>query len=139
LSRLIDTNVFVYAAGGQHPLRSASVRLLTLVAKHPEDFTVDLEVIQEVLHVYARRGERVKAVSMVELILGLFPDPIAVGAGEIRFAAQLLVEHPRLSARDAIHAAVVLHHGLDAIVTADRDFAAVPGLRSLDPQTAAAT
>jgi predicted nucleic acid-binding protein len=47
--------------------------------------------------------------------------------------ADVLGAHPRLSPRDAIHAAVVLTYGLEGIVSTDRAFGRVPGLVRFDP------
>lgn len=41
--------------------------------------------------------------------------------------------YPALSARDAIHVATCLHQGITEILSPDRAFEAVPGLRRIDP------
>ncbi len=61
-------------------------------------------------------------------------EVITVGASEVGIAVQLLGEHPGLSPRDAIHAAVALGHGLDGIVTTDRAFSQVRGMTAFDPR-----
>ena len=45
----------------------------------------------------------------------------------------LLRDVPGIASRDAVHAAVVVVHGLEGIVSADRDFDRIPGLRRYDP------
>jgi uncharacterized protein len=48
------------------------------------------------------------------------------------FAAKdLLYAHPRLSARDALHVAVMRRHEITEIVSFDRGFDAVNGIRRL--------
>ena len=42
----------------------------------------------------------------------------------------------RIGGRDAVHAATALLAGFDAVVSPDRDFAVVEGLRRLDPAEA---
>jgi predicted nucleic acid-binding protein len=110
--------------------------MLAEVGRRPNDYVIDAEVLQEVLHVYAARHTPEKGAAAIERMLVLFPWPIPIGAAEIRRAGRLLVEHPRLSARDAIHAAVVMVRGLEAIITTDRDFDGVSGLRRLSPEAA---
>ena len=51
---------------------------------------------------------------------------------------RLLLATPGLSVRDAVHSAVVMEHGLDGIVSADRHFDRIPGLRRYDPADLAA-
>ena len=46
---------------------------------------------------------------------------------------ELLVAHPRLDARDAVYAATALNRGLEVVVSPDRDFDDVAGLRRADP------
>jgi predicted nucleic acid-binding protein len=43
-------------------------------------------------------------------------------------ARDLLLAVDGISARDAIHAAVMLNHGVERIATFDRGFDAVPGI-----------
>lgn len=49
-----------------------------------------------------------------------------------------MAEAPALHARDAIHAATCVVHGLEAIVSPDTGFDAVAGLRRTDPRDLAA-
>jgi len=46
-------------------------------------------------------------------------------------ARDLLMEHGGLGARDAIHAAVMLNHGIEWVATFDSDFDRVAGIRRL--------
>ena len=48
-------------------------------------------------------------------------------------ARELLDEYEGLMARDALHAAVVLAHSLEAICSYDRDFDRVQRLRRTEP------
>ena len=48
----IDTNVPIYAAGGDHPLKEQCARILRSVAEDPKPFVTDSEVLQELLHRY---------------------------------------------------------------------------------------
>ncbi len=41
--------------------------------------------------------------------------------------------------RDGIHAATALNHGIELVVSPDRAFDRVPGLRRVDPADAVAT
>ncbi len=59
----LDTNVFLYAAGGPHPDREACAGLLQRVGEGSLDATVNTEVIQELLFVLARRAAAGRACS----------------------------------------------------------------------------
>ena len=46
--RLVDTNVFIYAHGKEHPNKSPSRALIYLIQSHAGDYNIDVEVLQEV-------------------------------------------------------------------------------------------
>ena len=81
---------------------------------------VDVELLQEILHVYAARKERAKGFDTIDDLLVLFPNPIPIGREEVETARDLMHSNSFLGARDAIHAAVVQTHDLEGIVTADK-------------------
>ncbi len=87
----------------------------------------------EILNFYVRRGETARGVGVAEDLLSMFLTIIPITAAEITAAMRLLAQTPQLSARDAIHAAVVIEHGMEGIVSADRDFDRIVGLRRYDP------
>ena len=130
--RLIDTNVIVYTVGSVHPLKEASERILSDIAAGTLAANLDAEALQEVLHVYSSRGERKKGFRTIEHLLMLFPNPFPIGREEIEKARDLMRAHSFLSARDAIHAAVVQTHDLEGIISADKVFDRIKGLKRFD-------
>ena len=130
--RLIDTNVIVYAVGSVHTLKQASDRILSDIAAGTLTANLDVETLQEVLHLYSSRGERRKGFRTIEHLLMLFPNPFPIGREEIERARDLMMKHPFLGARDGIHAAVVQTHDLEGIVTADKVFDRIKRLRRFD-------
>jgi predicted nucleic acid-binding protein len=130
---LVDANVVFYATGGPHPYKAASSQIFQDAARGTLDANVDVEVFQEVLHAYSLRGERKRGLSTFDDLLLTFPAPIPIGREDIIGARVLMERYLRLSARDAIHAAVVLNHGLEAIISADRAFDAITEIKRLDP------
>ena len=135
---LLDANISIYAEGREHFYREPCRAIMDRVKIRPEEYAVDTEALQEILHVYSSRGETVRGINAVEDLLNLRPVIIPITAAEITAAMHLMQETPGLSARDAIHAAVVRVHGLDGIVSADRGFDRIPGLRRYDPADLAA-
>lgn len=49
---LIDSNIFMYAAGTPHPNKEPSATFLDQVAIGEVDAVIDAEVLQEILHRY---------------------------------------------------------------------------------------
>ena len=130
--RLIDTNVIVYTVGSVHPLKEAAERVISDIAAGTLAANLDAEALQEVLHVYSSRGERKKGFRTIEHLLMLFPNPFPIGREEIERARDLMMEHAFLVCRDAIHAAVVQTNDLEGIITADKVFDRIKGLKRFD-------
>ena len=130
---LIDSNVIMYAAGAEHENKGASVELLERVARDEVDAALDAEVLQEILHRYRairrwRDGRRV-----FDLARRVFPVVLPITVTVLDEARGLLDQHEDISARDALHAAVVLQHGLDGIASFDQDFDRIDGVTRFVP------
>lgn len=119
---LIDSNVLMYAAGADHPNKARAVTLLKRVAGGDAEAAIDAEVLQEILHRYTALGRRADAQRVYELARTLFPEVLAI-TGEVMDKARRIVgKYDGVSARDAVHAAVVVTYALDGIWTFDGDF-----------------
>lgn len=125
MSRLfLDANVPTYAAGRDHPLKEPCKEVLRLVARHPEVFFTDAEVLQEMLHRYLAikrwpEGKRV-VLDFATLMRGRVE---AVTVEDVELACELADRNGfRLAARDLLHAAVMRRIGATKVVTADKDF-----------------
>lgn len=130
---LVDANVIFYATGRPHPYKKPCLQILLDAARGSLEANVDVEVFQEVLHAYSLRGERERGLSTFDDLLLTFPAPIPIQREEIIGARMLMEHYAGLSARDCIHAAVVLNHGLEGIVSADRAFDQLSEITRLDP------
>ena len=131
--KLLDANVFIYAVGRAHAYQEPCLRLLSQVEENPGDYNVSVEVLQEILHVYWARRQLADGLRAFDSALKAFPEPFPVETQDSTLARSLLQRHPRLSPRDCIHAAVVLNHGLEAIISADRAFDEISEIKRLDP------
>jgi predicted nucleic acid-binding protein len=70
----------------------------------------------------------------VKRLLRTLPLVIEIDGRIIDRAASLVLSHPALATRDLIHAAVTIEHGLEGIISADRGFDQIPGVRRFDPR-----
>src|SRR3990172_1833102 len=105
---LIDTNVFIYSVGSEHPLRDPSIDILRLVAESANLFFTNAEVFQEMLHRYVslRRWQtaRIWVADFLELMAGRIEF---VNEDDVRQAVALADDHPNIEARDLLHVAVM--------------------------------
>lgn len=94
---------------------------------------IDAGTLQEILHRYRASGRWKQGRRLFDLTRRIFPLVVPIMVDVLDHARGLMDERPTLWARDAVHAAVVRVHGLDAICSYDRDFDAVAGLRRIEP------
>jgi len=133
---VIDTTVLAYAVGDAHPLREPCRRLLAAHADGRIEATTTVEVIQEFAHISARRRTRSDAVRLARGYMSAFSLLVAT-PDDLDHGLDLFEEHPALGAFDAVLAAVAIGRRADALVSADRAFAAIPDLTLIDPTTPA--
>jgi predicted nucleic acid-binding protein len=135
-----DTNVAIYARSDDtgSPFRASCRRLLELAAQGAFQAEASVEFVQEFVHVRTRLlGDRLAAAAeAVDLARAFTLHPVEMV--DVLRALDLFTAVPGLDALDAVHAATALRHGAEAIVTADRAFDRVPGLRRVDPREAEA-
>lgn len=129
----IDANVPMYAAGREHPLKAPCLRILEAAATGRVAAVTDAEVLQEILHRYASIGHRDKGAEVAELFLQVVRDVLPVTREDMVQAISLYRRCPEVQARDAVHAAVMQNNGVMMIITADRHFDRLVGLRRVDP------
>jgi len=129
----LDANVVMYAAGGAHPLRDPCRAALQRAVQARARLVTDVEVLQELLHRYfaLRRPEVARTVyrSTVELC----DEVLSVSEEHTARALELLLEHPRLSPRDALHVAVMERRGIRRLLSTDRDFDGLAQIDRVDP------
>lgn len=134
---LLDTAVFVYAVGVEHPYRDPCRRLLD--PAHLDDYSAEASVqaIQELLHQRERRtGDRGDAASVAEAAATLcILHPLT--QDDLRLGLRLYTQATQLGGRDALHAATAINRDIAVIVSPDTAFDDVTGLRRLDPSAAA--
>lgn len=131
--KLIDANVFIYARGQPHPYRDPCRRLLANVRAGREHANTDTEALQEVMYIYWYRRREEIGLRYLDRLLNLFEAPFSVDHAIMLGARSVLGRHPRLDPRDAIHAAVVITHRLDGVISTDRGFDRIPGVTRFDP------
>jgi hypothetical protein len=130
----IDTNIFLYAVGEEHPLRKPCQDILRMIGDGALTATSNCEVVQELLYVLSRRGKLQEGIHLARSILAIFPDLLPVSVKEISLACDLLSKNPGLSVRDAVHAATMMTCGIRTIISSDRHFDSLPEIHRIDPE-----
>jgi predicted nucleic acid-binding protein len=130
---VLDTTVLVYAKGADHELRDSCRSLVAAIADGRVEATASVEVIQEFVHVRARRRGRVDAASLGRDYVDLLTPLLPISGSELRAGLALFESATGLGASDAVLAAGAIAAGAAALVSADDGFAAVPGLVHVVP------
>ena len=127
----IDSNVPMYVVGAPHPNKDRVLALLAQLVGDGERFVTDVEVYQEILHRYTAI-RRLDAIDAAFASLDALADEILTfGIAEVRAAKALLDTVDGLSARDALHAAVMSRAGIHRILSFDQGFDVCPGVSRL--------
>lgn len=130
---VVDTTVLVYAAGADHPFREPCRRLVEAVARADVEATTTVEVIQEFVHVRARRRTRSDAAELGEAYADLLAPLLPLTVDSLRAGMRLYRGSERLGAFDAVLAAAAIAAQAEALVSADAAFAEVGGLVHVVP------
>lgn len=129
---LLDTTVLVYAVGDDHELRAPARAVVEAVERGTVRATTTVEAIQELVHVRARRRSRSDAATLGRAYATLLAPLLQPTEDDLRDGLRLFEREESLGAFDAVLAAAAIGGGVDALVSADRSFGAVRGLRWVD-------
>lgn len=127
----IDSNIPMYLVGEEHPNKVRVSELLARFIRGNERLVTDVEVYQEVLHRYVsiRRHDAIDpAIAILDAIAD---EVLPIHITDVRAARELIASVEGISARDALHAAVMRRAGIERIFSLDRGFDACPGLERL--------
>lgn len=127
----IDSNIPMYVAGRDHEHRAPSRRFLDRVRAGEIDACTSTEVLQEILYRYSALRRIDVAGTVYDLFVQICPRVLPVTLADTDRARRLLASVKGISARDAIHAAVMLNHDVSTIATFDAGFDDVPGVRRM--------
>jgi len=128
---LIDSNVPMYLVGADHPHKVDARRLLEKLIVDGERLVTDAEVLQEILHRYVAIARRDAIQPALDALLTIVDEVLPIEAADVLAARDVLLGTPALSARDAIHVAIMRRHGIDRILSFDRGFDGMAGIRRL--------
>jgi uncharacterized protein len=96
-----------------------------------ERLVTDAEVLQEVLRRYTAINKREAIEPAFRVILNVVDDILAIEKRDVLRAGEIVQNRPLLSARDAVHIAVMERHGIGAVLSFDADFDRWPGLKRI--------
>ena len=129
----VDSNVPMYLVGAPHAHKADAQRLLERCIADRERLVTDAEVFQEILHRYVAIDRRDAIQPAFDALLGVVDDVFPVEAADVERAKSIVLGLTRLSARDALHLAIMGRHGIARIMSFDAGFDGFPGVSRLSP------
>ena len=128
---LVDSNIPMYLVGSPHPHKSDAQQLLEKLVSERRRLVTDAEVLQEILHRYVAIDRRDAIQPAFDALLGIVDQVLTIDQTVAERAKQIVLGNRRTSARDAVHLAVMAHHGIEQILTFDSGFDGFPGVTRL--------
>ena len=120
----VDSNLFIYAVGRAHPLRSEAQKFFLDAATKRTQLVTSAEVLQELLHIYLPVERMETLDNALQLALESVDQIFDITADTVIQARMLAEEFSFLSARDLIHLSVCRSNNITQIKTFDRNLAA---------------
>jgi len=124
----IDSNIPMYLVGAGHPHKVDAQRLLEQLIANEERLVTDAEVLQEILHRYAAIQRRDAIQPAFDAIVGVVDEIFPIESRDVERARTVLDGSRQLSARDALHVAIMERHGIGRILSFDSGFDSRPGI-----------
>lgn len=124
----VDSNIPMYLVGNDHPNKARALELVRRLIEAREKLVTDVETFQELLHRYVaiRRHEAIEPAWRA--LEDLVDEVVPIDAAHVGRARDLVLEHRGLSARDALHLAVMMTRGVERILSFDSGFDTLPSV-----------
>ena len=121
----------MYLVGVPHPLKIDAQRWLEKLVRERQRLVTDAEVLQEILHRYVAIDRRDAIQPAFDALLAVVDEVLPVNSAAVERAKQIVLEYRRLSARDAVHLAIMEQHRIEQILSFDSGFDSFPGIARL--------
>jgi len=132
----LDANILIYSRSSPpSAYRDSCLEILDAIERDEVDAQISTVVLEEVWNL--ELTDRVGGIDGLTADAYELFSPVLAVTDEI-FARALALPHSKIGAKDRVHVATCLEHGIERIVTADKGFDTVAGLQRIDPRAGAA-
>jgi uncharacterized protein len=125
----VDSNIPMYLVGAAHPHKTDAQILLERLVASGERLVTDAEVLQEILHRYAAVDRREAILPAMQLTLDIVDEVFPIEKTDVLRASEIVQHRSTVTARDAIHIAIMERQAVPSILSFDADFDHWPGLQ----------
>ena len=128
----VDANVPMYLVGSPHPNQDCAKATLNRLRLAQERLVTDVESYQAILHRFTAIRRPADIDNAFDRLDEIVDEVFSYGMPEIHAAREIIRSAPGISARDALHAAVMRRNGISRILSYDTGFDAIPGIERLE-------
>lgn len=121
----------MYLIGASHPHKTDAQLILERLVAAGERMVTDAEVLQEILHRYTAIDKREAIAACLQVTLEIVDDVLPINKAAVLRASEIVRGLKSLSARDALHLAIMERHSIRTIFSFDTDFDQWPGLQRI--------
>lgn len=121
----------MYLVGADHPHKNDAARVLDDLIVKGEKLVTDAEVLQEILHRYSAINRLDAIQPAFDALLDIVDEVLPIHLQEVEEAKTILLGRKAISARDALHIAIMKANQINRIVSFDEGFDQVPGIERL--------
>ena len=121
----------MYLVGAAHRHKTDAQRLMERLISDRERLVTDAEVLQEILHRYVAINRRDAIQPAFDALLGVTDQVFPVDLIATNRAKDIVMGRASISARDAVHLAIMEQHGIERIASFDQGLDGFPGIMRL--------
>jgi hypothetical protein len=129
----IDTNIFLYSVGRDHPLKPGSVIVIHRIRDGEITAVINTEIIQEILYHFQSIKQFPIGIRLAKDVVSICARILSVEETDLSLAITLLESYPEIQTRAAFHAATMIHNGIKEIISTDPHFDLIDEIKSIDP------
>lgn len=112
----------MYVVGADHPNKHRSIELLESLIRSDERLVTSTEVFQEILHRYTAIGRLDAIDPAFDCLTNVIDEVLAFTMSDVTRTRQIIGELQSISARDALHVAVMESADINRILSFDHGF-----------------
>jgi predicted nucleic acid-binding protein len=127
----VDSNIPMYLVGAPHPHKADAQRLLEKLISDRQRLVTNAEVLQEILRRYITINRRDAIQPAFDALLSIVDQVFAIDQAAAERAQQIVMGYPKMSARDALHLAIMEAQEIDQVLSFDSGFDGFPGISRL--------
>ncbi|MBI2595361.1 type II toxin-antitoxin system VapC family toxin [Candidatus Daviesbacteria bacterium] len=129
----LDTNIFIYLSDAQSIYHKDSQAFINYCQREKILVATSAETIQEIIHYSKNTKQLKKGLILAGVVLKMVDELFPVTQTTIRIFLEEVKRYPNIKSRDLVHFSTCLENKIERLVTYDREFTSLKGVKVLNP------